>query len=551
MANREARGSWRLAAVAAGLLAAGLWGAVVAGRAQTEASRSFDVVIRNGHVLDGTGNPWFGADVGIRDGRIAEIGALDGRRATRVIDAAGRIVSPGFFDTHAHVEGDLLRHPEAENYLRMGVTSLVTGNCGFSEVPLAPWFDKVRQGGVSVNVGSLVGHNNVRRLGMNGDFDRPPTPDELARMRALVGADMRSGALGVSTGLEYVPGIYARTDEIAALAREAAAFGGLYATHMRDEGNAIEASIRETLAVGEAAQCPVHISHFKVSAKRRWGFSEQSVALIEQARAAGHQATVDVYVYTAGATYIDIIFPAWVFDGGRDQALARLKDPVQRAKVRQEIVDKAAAQGFEDLGFVQIASYKADPGYNGRRLPEIATARGAEADPLAQADVAIDIRLNGGADVVVHKMADEDVDRIVRQPFAMIGADAGVEGLAGEGNPHPRNFGNNARLLSRYVRQRGLLTLEEAVRRMTSLPAQTFHVWDRGLVRPGFAADLLVFDPARVEDHATFERPRQYSSGFDVVLVNGTIVIDEGRHTGARPGQVLRGTAAAGPGARP
>lgn len=551
MAWRGPKATCGRAVLTIAIAAAGVWGAGVAGRAQVAEAPPFDLVVRNGRVLDGTGNPWFRADVGIRGGRIAEIGALGGRPTVRAIDAAGRIVAPGFFDTHAHVEGDLLKQPDAENYLRMGVTSIVTGNCGFSEVPLAPWLDKVRQGGVSLNVGSLVGHNNVRRIGMQGDFDRPPTAGELARMQALVAADMRSGALGVSTGLEYVPGIYARTEEIAALAREAADLGGIYATHMRDEGNAIEASIRETLAVGEAARCPVHISHFKISAKRRWGFSEQSVALVEQARAAGHQATVDMYVYTAGATSIDIIFPAWVFDGGRDVALARLKDPAQRERARREIVEKAAAQGFDDLGFVQIASYEADPSFNGRRLPEIARARGGPADALAQADLAIEIRLNGGAGVVVHKMADEDVDRILAQPFAMIGADAGVEDLTGEGNPHPRNFGNNARLIGRYVRERGVLTLEEAVRRMTSLPAQTFHVWDRGLVRPGFAADLVVFDPSKVADHATFERPRQYSTGFDVVVVNGTVVIDEGRATGARPGQILRGPGAGATGTQP
>jgi N-acyl-D-amino-acid deacylase len=262
---------------------------------------------------------------------------------------------------------------------------------------------------------------------------------------------------------------------------------------------------------------------------------------VEAVRAAGRQATVDMYVYTAGSTFIDIIFPSWVFDGGREQAFARLTDAATRARVRQEIVDKAAGQGFADLGFVQIARYRHDPSFDGRRLDEIARARGSAADALAQADLAIDIRLNGGADVVVHKMAEEDVDRLVRQPFAMFGADAGVGAAEGEGSPHPRGFGNNARVLARYVRERGLLSLEEAVRRMTSLPAQTFHLWDRGLLRPGMAADLVVFDPLRVADLATFEQPRQFSRGFDVVLVNGVVTIDAGRHTGARAGRVLRG----------
>ncbi len=540
----------RLAAAAAvaGLLASSVTPVVTDGVLAQGAAPEFDVLIVNGRVLDGTGNPWLAADVGIRGGRIQAIGALDGREAARRIDAAGRIVAPGFFDTHTHAERSLVEHPAAENFLRMGVTSIVTGNCGFSEVPLAPWIEKLEAMGIAVNVASLIGHNVVRRAGMSGDFARPPTTEELERMKALVRADMRTGAFGLSTGLEYVPGTYATTGEIAALAREAAAAGGLYATHMRDEGIAVEEAIRESLAVGEAARCPVHISHFKISARKRWGFSEQSVAMVERARAAGRQATVDMYVYTAASTGIDILFPTWVFDGGPEQARARLEDAATRAKVAREIVEKAAAQGFDDLGFVQIASHRTDPSFNGRRLPEIARDRRGATDALAQAELAIDIRLGGGADVVVHKMADRDVDHILRQPFTMIGADAGVFAELGEGNPHPRGFGNAARVIAHYVRERGVLTLEEAVRRMTSLPAQTFHAWDRGLLRPGMAADVVVFDPARVQDLATFERPRRFSTGFDYVLVNGTIAIDDGRYTGTRSGQVLRGPAAvAGP----
>ena len=531
--------SKRIIAVSLALILAGFF--LPMGVSALVDKKDFDLLIKGGRIVDGTGNPWFYGDVGIKNGRIAAIGNLAPERAFRVIIATGKIVAPGFIDVHAHIEGDIETRPLAESYLRMGVTSVITGNCGASEASLGEWFAKLEKQGISINVGSLIGHNRIRRLGMNGDFDRPPTAEELEKMRGLVSQAMRDGAVGFSTGLEYVPGIYAKTDEIVALAKTAAEYGGIYTTHMRDEGIAVEQAIKESLEVGALAHCPVEISHFKISAKKRWGASELTIKMVEDARAKGQQVTVDQYLYTAGATSIDIIFPAWVFDGGAAKIKERLNDATTRQRISKEMLAKANGQGFEDLSFVQITSYKPNPAFNGKRLNEIAKMIKGNDTAEAQAELAIEIRLNGGAGIVVHKMSDVDVERIFRQPFTMIAADSGVMDINSKANPHPRGFGNNARVLNLYTREKRLVGLEEAIRKMSSLPAQTFGLWERGILRPGMLADVVIFDERTVADHATFEQPKQYATGFDYVLVNGQVVIDNGKHTGAMPGQILRG----------
>ncbi|MGI8468686.1 MAG: N-acyl-D-amino-acid deacylase family protein [Pyrinomonadaceae bacterium] len=524
------------------LLLFGLFLNVFGNAMKTETqAKEFDLLIAGGRIVDGTGNPWFYGDVAIKDGRIVEIGRIKPERASRVIDARGKVVSPGFIDVHGHLEGGIEKMPLAENYLQMGVTSVITGNCGTSAIPLGAWFAGLEKQGISINVGSLVGHNSIRHEGMNGDFDRPPTVEELQKMRELVAQSMRDGAVGFSTGLEYVPGIYAKTDEIVALAKVSAASGGIYTTHMRDEGIAVEQAIKESLEVGEQASCPVEISHFKISAKNRWGASEKTIKLVEDARKRGQQVTVDQYLYTAGATTLDIIFPAWLFDGGAAKVKERLTNPETRARVKKDILERAAGQGFEDLSFVQISSYAPDASFNGKRLDEIAALVKKDSSAEAQAELAIEIKLKGGAGVVVHKMSDADVDRIFRQPFTMVAADADVAELVGESSPHPRVFGNNARVLALYTREKKLVSLEEAVRKMTTLPAQTFGLWDRGILRPGTAADIVVFDPDTVQDKATFQNPKQFPTGFDYVIVNGQITIEKGKHTGAKAGQILRG----------
>ncbi|MDX2031671.1 MAG: D-aminoacylase [Blastocatellia bacterium] len=508
-------------------------------RAQSQAVE-FDLLLTRGRIVDGTGNPWFEADLAIRDGRIAAIGRIDSARAARVIDARGLIVAPGFIDVHTHIESGIESLPAAENFLQMGVTSVVTGNCGSSALDLGAWFARLEKLGVSINIAALIGHNTVRRAGMNGDFDRPPTAEELRKMRDLVDRAMRDGAVGLSTGLEYIPGTYGKTDEIAELAKVAARHGGLYATHMRDEGEFIERSVRESLEIGALAGCPVEISHFKISSRKRWGASEVSIRLVEEARARGQQVTVDQYLYPAGSTGIGILFPSWVFEGGAEKTRERLTAPESRARVRREMIEKAAAQGFSDFAFAVVANHGPNTAFNGRSIAEITKLTNGRADADAQADQAIELQLAGGAQMVLHKMSDQDIDRIFKQPFTMIASDAGVVDFASPSIPHPRGFGNNPRVLGRYVREKRLVGLEEAIRKMTSLPAQTFNLWDRGLLRPGMAADLVVFDEKTIADRATFENPKQPPVGIACVLVNGRLAIEAGKQTGARAGGILR-----------
>ena len=520
--------------------------ALSSNRRVASAPAEFDLIISGGRVVDGTGNPWFKADVAIKDGRVAEIGLVPHSRAARVIDAKDLIVAPGFIDVHTHIEGNILDLPAAENFLRMGVTSVVTGNCGGSALPLGEWFTRLEQKGVSINVAALVGHNTVRRAGMNGDFDRPPTAEELQKMREFVDQAMRDGAVGLSTGLEYIPGTYAKTDEIVELAKVAAKYGGVYASHMRNEGLDVEKSIGEALAVGAQSGCPVEISHFKVSSKKRWGASSVTIKMVEDARAEGRQVTVDQYLYPAGSTGIGILFPSWLFEGGNEKTRERLQDAATRERVKRELIAKAAQDGFKDFSFAYVANHRADQSFNGKNIAEITKIVKRKADVNSQAEQAIDLLLAGGAQMVLRKMSDQDVERIFKQPFTMVASDAGVIDSESASVPHPRGFGNNARVLGVYVRDKRLVGLEEAVRKMSSLPAQTFKLWDRGLLRPGMAADVVIFDEKTVADRATFEQPKQYAAGIDYVIVNGQIVIEKGGHNGAKPGRVLRALGAKG-----
>ncbi len=510
----------------------------------SSAAAEFDLLIANGRIVDGTGNPWFQADLAIKDARIVALGKIDSQRAARTIDATGKIVAPGFIDVHTHIEGGINRLPQAENFLRMGVTSVVTGNCGSSALRLGEWFAQLERSGFSLNIATLYGHNTVRREGMGGDFNRPPTPEELNKMRELVEQAMRDGAVGFSTGLEYVPGTYAKTDEIAELAKVASRHGGLYATHMRNEDATVEQSIKESLEVGALAGCPVEISHFKISSKARWGASAITIKMVEEARARGQQVTVDQYLYPASSTGIGILFPSWLFEGGSEQTKERLQDKSTRERVKREMIAKAAQDGFKDFSFAYVASYQPNPAFNGKNLAEITQLAQQKSDLNSQTEQAIEILQAGGAQMVLRKMSEEDVERIFRQPFTMVASDAGVQDVNSASIPHPRGFGNNARTLAVYTREKKFVSLEEAIRKMTSLPAQTFKLWDRGLLRPGMAADVLVLDEKTVQDHATFQQPKQYATGFDYVIVNGQAVIEKAQHTGAKSGKILRGAGA-------
>jgi N-acyl-D-amino-acid deacylase len=497
----------------------------------------YDVLIRNARVIDGAGNPWMRADVAIKDARIAAVGRIPAAAtATRLIDARERVLAPGFIDVHTHVEEDIEKNPRAGNFLLDGVTTVITGNCGSSELNLSAWFDKLAKVGLALNVGSLVGHNSVRREVM-GAADRQATPAEMARMQALVDRAMRDGAMGFSTGLEYVPGIYSNADEVIALAKSAAAHGGVYASHMRNEGTHEIEAINEAVNVGRQAGMPVEISHLKIDRRVVWGASDQSLALIEKYRREGVDVAVDQYPYDRAATNLGIRLPGWALAGGKLNE--RLADPATRRKIAQEMKQIVAEMGEPDYSFATVARFAPTPAYEGKTISEVNALKGRAPGVENEIETILDLMNAGGASMIYRLMADIDIERIMRYPFTAIASDGSVTEL-GQGSPHPRSYGTNARVLAEYVRSRGVLTLEDAIRRMTSLPARTFGLRDRGLVREGMAADLVLFDPARVRDRSTFTQPHQYSEGFDFVWVNGQFVVDNGKLTAARPGQPLR-----------
>ena len=504
--------------------------------AATLAAADYDVLIRDARVIDGAGNTWFRATVAVKDGRIAAVGALAGASATRVIDAHGHVVAPGFIDVHTHVEGNLERNPRADNFLLDGVTTVVTGNCGSSELNLTAWFEKIEKLGLGLNVASLVGHNTVRREVM-GAANRAATPEEIRKMQEIVDRAMREGAVGFSTGLEYVPGVYSNTAEVVALAKAAAARGGVYTSHMRDEGIREIEAITEAVNVGREAGMPVEISHLKIDRRRVWGASDQSLALIEKFRREGVDVVADQYPYDRAATNLGIRLPAWALAEGKIQE--RLADPATRRKIATEMKQNLADMGELNYGFATVARFTPDTSYEGKSIPEISAMKSRPPGVDGEIETIFDLMSAGGAGMIYRLMGEADIERIMRYPNTAIASDGGVTQF-GIGSPHPRSYGTNARVLGEYVRTRGVLTLEDAIRRMTSLPARTFRLQDRGLLREGMAADLVVFDPARVEDKATFANPHQYSQGFDFVLVNGAIVVDEGKLTSARAGRTLR-----------
>jgi N-acyl-D-amino-acid deacylase len=467
-------------------------------------SAPYDLLITGGVVVDGSGRPGVQADVAVSGGRILRVGRIPRSQASRVIDASGLTVAPGFIDVHTHAD-DLADHPLAENFVRMGVTTVVAGNCGSSALDIADALTRIQDAGVAVNFATLIGHNTVRTAVMGSD-DRLPTPTDLARMKSLVWKGMADGAVGFSTGLEYVPGTYAKAPEIIELARVAANAGGVYASHMRNEGTALEAAIAETIRVGQATGARVEISHLKVDSPSRWGASAKALALIDAARAKGIDVQADAYAYTAASSTLSIRFPAWALEGGSRRTAERLNDPETWARIRSEMRDLLAARGLHDLAFADVAWYAADRSLNGLTLKQVAARLVGRDDVDAQFEAARRLQLGGGASMVYHLMSDQDVDRILRHPRVAVAADSGVRTF-NEGMPHPRGYGNNARVLAEYVRRRGVLSLEEAIRKMTSLPATFFRLPRRGLVKAGYAADLVIFDPARITDRATYEQP--------------------------------------------
>jgi N-acyl-D-amino-acid deacylase len=503
----------------------------------------FDLLIRNGRVVDGSGNPWFRADVGIRAGKVAAIGRLDGARANKTLDAGNKIVAPGFIDVHTHIEMNIEATPTADNFVQGGVTTVITGNCGGSAPSVAAFLGRFDSAPPSINVATFIGHNTVRRevLGLS---NQPASAEQLQRMQLLVERGMKDGAVGLSTGLIYLPGLYSNTDEVVALAKAAARFGGVYASHIRNESNKVTDAIEEALAVGRAANMPVQISHFKVSAPANWGRSKDTLAMIEAARRAGQDVTIDQYPYTASSTSLSVMLPDWAVEGGDADIRKRIADPKQRAMILEDLRQTIARGKRRDMGYAVVARFGANPAYNGKSIREINVEKGREDTIEAGLLTVLDLLSEGGAQMVFHGMDEDDVKRIMAYPFNMIASDGGVQN--GRGVPHPRSYGTNARVLAKYVREEKIISLEEAIRRMTSLPAQRFQLQGRGLLREGFAADIVIFDENTVADRATFKEPHQFAAGFDAVLVNGVVTVQAGKHTGAAAGKGLRGPAAAG-----
>jgi N-acyl-D-amino-acid deacylase len=508
---------------------------LAAGQRPAPAPR-FDIVIAGGQLLDGTGSAARRADVGIKAGRIAAIGTIPRADGVESIDAAGLIVAPGFIDVHTHAD-DLADHPRAENFVRMGVTTIVAGNCGSSALDVGKALTAIDQAGSSVNFATLIGHNTVRTAVMGTD-NRAPTITELAKMKSLVWKAMVDGAVGFSTGLQYVPGTYAKTWEIVELARIAGDAGGVYASHMRNEGTALEEAIQETIRVGEASSCRVQISHLKVDSPSQWGASVKALALIDAARARGTIVEADQYAYTAASSSLGIRFPSWALEGGQPRIQERLNDPATWDKIKTEMRALLAERGLTDLSFAVIASYTADPSLNGLSLKQAAAKLNGSDTLDAQLETARVMMLHSDASMVYHFMSNDDVDRIMKHPYVGIASDTSLL-TPGEGVPHPRGYGNNARVLGEYVRVRKVISLEEAIRKMTSLPAEQFRFADRGRIATGYAADVVIFNRNTIADAATFEKPHAYATGIPYVLVNGVVVVRNGEHTGAMPGKPI------------
>jgi len=530
----------------------------------------FDLVITNGHIIDGTGSPWYSGDVGIRDGRIAAIGNLSDAARKRTVDAKGKVVAPGFVDMLGQSETTILVDPRLPSKIYQGITTEITGEGG-SAAPLndaiiaadrasyehykinpdwrtfRQYFSRLEKQGMGINLASYVGATQVRRMVL-GDADVQPTPEQLEKMKALVRDAMRDGAVGVSTSLMYAPAPYARTEEIIALASEASKFGGIYATHMRNESDSVLESIDEAVRIGREARIPVEIWHFKVAGKANFGRMPELVARVNKARAEGVDVEADTYAYTAWFNSMSAFVPAWAHDGGDAKLIERLKDPAARARIRKDLEtpskdwdnewDEISSPQDVMISVVQNPSLKK---FQGKRLTEV--AKTLNKDPM---DALFDLLIEDKAftECAVFGMSEPDVALALQQPWVSLDNDSSgtsPEGILGEEHPHPRAYGTFPRILRKYVREEKKLTLEEAIRKFSALPAQRIRLTDRGALKLGMWADVVVFDPETVRDVATFDDPNRLSEGMEYVLINGVPVINDGKMTGALPGRVLRG----------
>src|SRR5262245_23502043 len=504
----------------------------------------YDLLLKNGRIIDGTGSPWHLGAVAIRGDSIVRIAPSIDEPATRVIDVHGSVIAPGFIDIHTHARRGIDQVPTAPNYVRQGVTTVMEGPDGSSPVPLAPFLAHLASLKISLNIGGFIGQGSVRTA-VIGDVDRKATPEEIQKMVGLVEQGMKDGAFGMSTGLFYVPGTFTPTDEVIELARAAGRFGGMHESHQRDDAAKLLDSVNETIAIGEKGHLPTEISHAKVVGTANWGRSVDLLRLVDEARARGVDATIDQYPYTASSTSVAAaLIPAWVLEGGREATLKRLKDSGSREKAKAGIVAMIRDErGGGDPKNVQFANCGFDPGLAGKTLADLTRARGLAPTIRNAAEVVMWIVEQGGCQGIFHAMSERDLVRILRHPATMIASDGEVP-IFGRANPHPRSYGTFARVLGVYVRERKVLTLEDAIRKMTAFPAARLGLTDRGVLRPGMKADIAVFDAERVRDTATYEKPHQYAEGFSHVIVNGQVVYENGEMTAARPGRVLYGPGA-------
>jgi len=502
-----------------------------------------NILIRDGMIFDGTGNPWKRCDVAVSGDRIEEVGRRIESRCDTVIDAAGLCVAPGFIDLHSHAASNdlIFARPTADNLVRQGVTTVISGPDGGSPHPLGEFFTRLSDVPISINLGIFVGHNTVRKE-VIGLADCPPTEAEMAEMKRLVTEAMRAGAFGLSSGLKYLPGMFSETAEVVELARVAGTYGGIYISHMRDEGLGLLESVRETIEIGEKANIPAQITHHKVVGLDMWGKSEETLAMVNDARRRGVDVTIDQYPYTASQASLTILFPFWSLEGGTEALRERLRNREQRSKIKDAVTENLIRdRGGNDPGNVLVVRCTSNREYEGKTLREILDERGTRATMENAADLILEFLDTGDANASYFCLSDEDVERIMAHPATMIASDSVID-VECVVCPHPRSYGAFPRVLGTYVREKGVLSLGEAIRKMTSFPAQRVGLRDRGIIRLGMKADIVLFDPKTVGDAATFKDPRRHPGGIEYVIVNGEVVVDRGKHTGATRGDVLCGS---------
>lgn len=502
--------------------------------------QTFDLAIINGFVVDGSGNKGSIQHIGIIDEKIAYVGDTLPFQSKSTINAAGLVVSPGFIDPHTHAIRGIYDVPTADSSLLQGITTLTEGNDGTSPFPIEQHYQEIERTKISPNWAVFVGQGTIRQEVMGLD-DRPATDIEINSMKKLVHESMQQGALGLSTGLFYVPGNFTPTKEVIELAKAAAEYNGVYISHMRDEAGDILSSVKETIAIGKQANIPVQITHHKVIGKNNWGLSSETLKLVDQAIEDGIRVTLDQYPYTASQTSIRALIPQWAQEGGTEELIDRIDNP----KIQGKLVDSIVERILFDRGGghpknIYISRCEWNTTFEGKSLAEILISRKIEPTPVNAAYLVFEIVKGGGASAVFHAISEQDVINIMKHPLAAIGSDGPIS-IFNQGAPHPRTYGTFARVLGKYVRDDQIISLEEAVRKMTSLTATTLNIRNRGLLKKGFYADITIFNSNTIIDHATFDNPHQYATGVHYVLVNGEIVVSEGVHTGRRPGKVLRG----------